>query len=397
MTPTFTPVNIPINTALPPLPDFGDVLIYATGGGGVSEAQIFCQSNFPGQIPATAGMVSDHPQTAYLCFWGIPLDVPFQVELISPNNEIKLKGTFKALSATNEVAWSGHIPEEHDAMVETKNGVSSVSVSPWWPDELPEGKWQIHVTWIGGETYGIFDASTMTNSGSTPYIRATDPRIETEILPSGGLTGHLIHPGGAGKVVGGGFVKRSVVYLLVYADEQTGHYEPFWTRYVFVSGESVLTDNNGNFIANLPANLEQGRLYMVLGVTNPNAKLADDSDNINSQAIDAKDIFYIQPSASTFDVSQSSASCPGAPKQRMVVNQRGYVCTKGDNVRLKDAPASSASTVVSLKNGSQFTVIGGPACAENWSWWQIKTDAGNNGWISEGGDEVDPYFICPQP
>ena len=92
-----------------------------------------------------------------------------------------------------------------------------------------------------------------------------------------------------------------------------------------------------------------------------------------------------------------SSSCPGAPPQRMIVNRRGYVCTQEESVRLRDVPARSASTIVQLPTGSQFCVVDGPECADNWSWWLIQTDDGFVGWIAEGGDNVDPYFICPLP
>jgi len=100
---------------------------------------------------------------------------------------------------------------------------------------------------------------------------------------------------------------------------------------------------------------------------------------------------------STLAPDPSASSCPGAPPQRMTVNQRGYVCTKSDSVRLRVSPARSASTLVQIVPGTQFTVIGGPSCSDNWSWWNIQLDDGTTGWVSEGGDEVDPYFICPLP
>jgi Bacterial SH3 domain len=81
----------------------------------------------------------------------------------------------------------------------------------------------------------------------------------------------------------------------------------------------------------------------------------------------------------------------------MIVNQRGYICTQKDSVRLRESPFRSANSIVSLPVKSQFSVIGGPSCADNWSWWEIQTDSGYSGWISEGGDATDPYFICPSP
>jgi hypothetical protein len=93
----------------------------------------------------------------------------------------------------------------------------------------------------------------------------------------------------------------------------------------------------------------------------------------------------------------SASSCPGVPPQRMTVNQRGYVCTKSDPVRLRVSPARSANTLVQIEPGTQFTVIGGPSCSDNWSWWNVQLNNGTTGWVSEGGDEIDPYFICPLP
>jgi SH3-like domain-containing protein len=96
--------------------------------------------------------------------------------------------------------------------------------------------------------------------------------------------------------------------------------------------------------------------------------------------------------------SSTLSSCPGAPQPRVILNQRGYVCTQSDSVRLRQGPARSPEVIVELPTGSQFTVTNCPSCADNWSWWQIQTDNGYTGWISEGGgDAVDPYFICPLP
>ena len=88
-------------------------------------------------------------------------------------------------------------------------------------------------------------------------------------------------------------------------------------------------------------------------------------------------------------------SCPNAPDQRMIVGQNGYVCTKKDGIYLRSEPSKSGATLKLLGPGTQFSIIGGPKCANNWSYWQVKLSDGTTGWVSEGGDSVDPYFICP--
>lgn len=101
-------------------------------------------------------------------------------------------------------------------------------------------------------------------------------------------------------------------------------------------------------------------------------------------------------SKSLMMTSTTTSSCPGSPAQRLVVGEKGQVCTKSDSVILRASPGKGQPSIKSMPTGTTFTVIGGPECAgNNWSWWQIKLDDGQTGWVAEGGDIYDPYFLCP--
>lgn len=90
------------------------------------------------------------------------------------------------------------------------------------------------------------------------------------------------------------------------------------------------------------------------------------------------------------------ANCPFSPPQRLKVGEPGRVCTKSDPVILRASPGKGQPSIKSLATGTTFTVIGGPECAGNgWSWWQVKLNDGKTGWLAEGGDFYDPYFLCP--
>lgn len=123
-----------------------------------------------------------------------------------------------------------------------------------------------------------------------------------------------------------------------------------------------------------------------------------------SQSNDQEDdLPMVQEPASTkaivvFDPTPTDepSSCPGAPTQRVDVGKRGYVCTKNDRLIVRDGPGKQNSEITRIEPGTYFRIIEGPVCANNWSWWSIKTDAGIKGWVAEGGDNIDPYFICPQ-
>ncbi|MCW5877714.1 MAG: SH3 domain-containing protein [Anaerolineales bacterium] len=88
-------------------------------------------------------------------------------------------------------------------------------------------------------------------------------------------------------------------------------------------------------------------------------------------------------------------SCPGAPPQQLRVGDQAHVCTRRDSVYMREGPGRSASRLRSYSPGSTLSVIGGPVCSDNWSWWQVRDSAGREGWMAEGGDDTDRYFLCP--
>lgn len=88
--------------------------------------------------------------------------------------------------------------------------------------------------------------------------------------------------------------------------------------------------------------------------------------------------------------------CEDSPAQRLAVGGRGKVCTKSDPVRLRENPGKDGAAISSLATGTIFDVIGGPECTgNNWSWWKVRLDNGQVGWLAEGGDITDAYFLCP--
>jgi hypothetical protein len=48
-----------------------------------------------------------------------------------------------------------------------------------------------------------------------------------------------------------------------------------------------------------------------------------------------------------------------------------------------------------LRPGRYVSIVDGPVCANAFSWWLVRIDSRTIGWVAEGGDEIDPYFLCP--
>ena len=93
---------------------------------------------------------------------------------------------------------------------------------------------------------------------------------------------------------------------------------------------------------------------------------------------------------------EQTEACPGAPEQRLDIGDMAYVCTSTDSVKLREGPGKEYPVIKSLIPGADLEITGGPKCNNDWSWWQVKTESGYTGWMSEGGDNVDKYYLCPR-
>jgi len=104
---------------------------------------------------------------------------------------------------------------------------------------------------------------------------------------------------------------------------------------------------------------------------------------------------YVEPIVTTAPLTDNV--CVNAPVKRLSVGSGAFVCTKSDPVVLRTGPHRAANKIESISPGTSMMVISGPTCDESVSWWywEVQTEAGVTGWVSEGGDQVDPYFVCP--
>ncbi len=101
------------------------------------------------------------------------------------------------------------------------------------------------------------------------------------------------------------------------------------------------------------------------------------------------------PADTPTPTSGSPSDCPGAPPQRVRVGDRARVCTAYEQLIVRAQPGRGNPELTRLKPGTYVTIVDGPVCANVWSWWKVRTGSGIVGWVAEGGDEIDPYFICP--
>ena len=87
-------------------------------------------------------------------------------------------------------------------------------------------------------------------------------------------------------------------------------------------------------------------------------------------------------------------SCPGAVSQKLKVGGQAYVCTKRDRLIIRTGPGRQYSEITRIYPGTVVDVIGGPSCASGFSYWKVRLGNGQIGWAAEGGDSIDPRFLC---
>jgi hypothetical protein len=90
-------------------------------------------------------------------------------------------------------------------------------------------------------------------------------------------------------------------------------------------------------------------------------------------------------------------ACPGTYLSQIQVGDQAYI---GFNPpvpnRVRSGPGTNFSIIGSLQNGEQVTVLDGPACADRWVWWIVRSNAtGLTGWTAEG--DFENYWLIPLP
>ncbi len=95
-------------------------------------------------------------------------------------------------------------------------------------------------------------------------------------------------------------------------------------------------------------------------------------------------------------ISPTALTCPGNLSSRLKLNAQARVAfTDGTNMRIRSQAGFSKSTLHSVPEGTLLTIISGPECLDNVTWWQIRTDGGLQGWMTEYQNNV--YLLEPYP
>jgi hypothetical protein len=148
-------------------------------------------------------------------------------------------------------------------------------------------------------------------------------------------------------------------------------------------------------------------------ISQPNAVAFHRADNptVGSPLqinVNQLDVIWSQPFAVGFGLAAlavpgpatpntGTVICEGAPASRVQVGVRARVSDNNEAnplpLRLRSTPGGEF--VQSIPAGTEFSIVGGPQCASQYLWWQIRLADGTVGWSAEG--DLSQYFIEPVP
>ncbi len=90
-------------------------------------------------------------------------------------------------------------------------------------------------------------------------------------------------------------------------------------------------------------------------------------------------------------IDPNSVVCPGAPESQLLVGDEAIVIHVA-GVSLRAEPDTTSSLIEYLPLGTEMLILDGPVCEQNFRWWTVETQAGDEGWVAEG-DVINYYIV----
>jgi hypothetical protein len=97
---------------------------------------------------------------------------------------------------------------------------------------------------------------------------------------------------------------------------------------------------------------------------------------------------------SAISATATAASCPGAPPIRLAVGKTARVSLDPPlPSRVRELPGLTAKVVGMIDPGVTVTLLEGPRCLDNLTWWKVQSAKGLVGWTAEGDSSA--YWLVP--
>ena len=85
--------------------------------------------------------------------------------------------------------------------------------------------------------------------------------------------------------------------------------------------------------------------------------------------------------------------CGKLPPRLSLGNQARVAFTDGADMRIRVKPGLDQAILEKVPEGTRFSVLDGPSCVNEITWWKVHTNNGFEGWVAEFDDDV--YLLEP--
>ena len=92
----------------------------------------------------------------------------------------------------------------------------------------------------------------------------------------------------------------------------------------------------------------------------------------------------------------ATPTCTISLPSRLSIEKKARVAyTDGSEMRIRAKPGLEQDILDTVPEGTEFAIVGSSRCADNITWWPVRTDDGILGWMPEGQNGV--YLLEPYP
>jgi len=172
------------------------------------------------------------------------------------------------------------------------------------------------------------------------------------------------------------FTPREKVRLFMYSCRE-GSSSGYCNLWGFSSWQKFQIGENGQLLVNAPVD---GNYFVA--ISQAGTEIPFITADPNHTAIYGGIYRILQP-----------VTCKGL-KSRLYVGGKARVAfVDGSKTRIRKSPGFSREILYTVPEGTQVTITGGPKCANNSTWWQVRTKSGQIGWMAEYQNKT--YLLEP--
>ncbi len=375
-----------------------------TGGKGGGGDTYYCSPDMlrrQGQAPSlvSAGRVNESGRSfpmpldyVALCIFGLPYDQGFTIELFRPDGRPAGIGEYypgqedefySAPMGDFVSGWSLRPVDPSrgggDALGIQIDQTPAINVKLWAPAGLPGGAWYARVSTPYGSTEGPFNVplwqpAPMVMLDRPPAYKFPDANplgaARWSYLNFSTTIDHPLAIGDTFRLFGAGFRPGASVPIGIYRMDEMASVANL------VNQLQVKANGQGDWNAafSVQGGNPPGLYALVVPLDLRTGDLDSAGPNIRYR------LEQWRPCANTY-VSYLAAGMGGKVNEQYPANQR-----------VRSAPNRNAAIVGTMPSGEQFQILEGPACANNWVWWRVRSNSGLTGWTAEG-DGTERWLI----